>query len=47
MNNGEVNKEFPEGKESYCPRCYFDDDKVILRDLCYHHPYRADLSDYF
>ena len=41
--NDEVTKEFPEGKESYCPRCYFDDDKVILRDLCHHHLYRAEI----
>lgn len=31
-NNGE----FPKGKESYCPRCYFDDEKVILREDCPH-----------
>lgn len=30
----EALKEFPEGKESYCPRCYFQDEKVILREDC-------------
>lgn len=35
-NKEEVTKEFPEGKENYCPRCYFDDDKVILRKDCPH-----------
>lgn len=28
--------EFPEGKESYCPRCYFEDEKTILRKDCPH-----------
>lgn len=28
--------EFPEGKEAYCPRCYFEDDKTILRKDCPH-----------
>ena len=28
--------EFPKGKEAYCPRCYFDDDIVILREDCKH-----------
>ena len=31
-NNGE----FPEGKENYCPRCYFEDEKTILRSECPH-----------
>lgn len=26
--------EFPEGKENYCPQCYFDKDKVVLRAEC-------------
>ena len=29
-------KEFPEGKENYCPRCYFEDGKVVLRKDCSH-----------
>ena len=33
---GEITKEFPEGKENYCPQCYFEDDKVILRKDCPH-----------
>ncbi len=28
--------EFPEGKENYCPRCYFENSKVILRKDCPH-----------
>lgn len=28
--------EFPEGKENYCPLCYFGDNKVILRKDCPH-----------
>lgn len=32
----EKTKEFPEGKENYCPQCYFDDDNVILRKECPH-----------
>lgn len=35
-HSGEVSEEFPQGKESYCPQCYFDDDKVILRKDCPH-----------
>ena len=31
-----VLKEFPEGKENYCPRCYFQDEIVILRTECIH-----------
>jgi len=31
-NNGE----FPEGKESYCPRCYFEDEVTILKKDCKH-----------
>lgn len=34
----EQTKEFPEGKENYCSRCYFEDDKVILRKDCEHIP---------
>lgn len=29
-------KEFPEEKENYCPQCYFENDKVILRKDCPH-----------
>ena len=35
-DKGEVTKEFPQGKENYCPRCYFEDDEVILRINCKH-----------
>jgi len=28
--------EFPMGKESYCPQCYFEDDITILRENCKH-----------
>ena len=35
-DKGEITKEFPEGKESYCPQCYFEDDKTILRKDCPH-----------
>lgn len=28
--------EFPEGKENYCPRCYFEDDLTVLRSECKH-----------
>lgn len=28
--------EFPEGKENYCPRCYFEDEVVVLRKDCKH-----------
>jgi hypothetical protein len=34
MNN--IEKEFPQGKESYCPQCYFEDEKVVLRSECKH-----------
>jgi hypothetical protein len=27
-------EEFTEGKENYCPRCYFEDDKKVLRKEC-------------
>ena len=30
-------KEFPLGKENYCPQCYFENDKVILRIDCPHY----------
>lgn len=33
--------EFPEGKENYCPICYFEDDKVILRIDCRHYEEKA------
>ena len=38
---GEITKEFPEGKENYCPKCYFGEPpefkgKVILRKDCPH-----------
>lgn len=26
--------EFPKGKESYCPRCYFELDEALERDNC-------------
>lgn len=29
-------KEFPQGKEAYCPRCYFENEKVVLRTECPH-----------
>lgn len=29
-------REFPLGKDNYCPRCYFDDDKTVLRRDCKH-----------
>lgn len=32
----EITKEFPKGKENYCPRCYFDNEKVVLRNVCPH-----------
>lgn len=39
-------KEFPLGKENYCPRCYFDDNKVILRKDCLHNqPSQEAVSD--
>lgn len=48
MEKGEVTKEFPEGKEKYCPRCYFENDKVILRKDCEHNKccdrYNGDLD---
>lgn len=28
--------EFPQGKENYCPRCYFENDLVVLRTECKH-----------
>ena len=31
-----MNKEFPQGKENYCPQCYFENEKVILRVDCGH-----------
>lgn len=33
---GEKSKEFPKGKETYCPRCYFEDDVTVLREDCKH-----------
>lgn len=35
----ETTEEFPQGKEAYCPRCYFEDEKTILRKDC---PHNAD-----
>ena len=32
----EITEEFPKGKDNYCPACYFEEDKVILRDECIH-----------
>ena len=33
----EITKEFPEGKENYCPKCYFQNEgRVILRKDCPH-----------
>lgn len=29
-------EEFPKGKEAYCPRCYFEDEKTVLREECPH-----------
>lgn len=29
-------EEFPKGKESYCPRCYFERSMVVLRKECPH-----------
>ena len=31
-----TNKEFPRGKENYCPRCYFEDEMTVLRRDCKH-----------
>jgi hypothetical protein len=30
-------EEFPKGKEAYCPQCYFQDEKVILKIDCPHY----------
>lgn len=32
----QTNKEFLLGKERYCPKCYFQDEKVILKEDCPH-----------
>ena len=32
----EITKEFPQGKEAYCPRCYFEDSRTVLREICPH-----------
>lgn len=32
----EVTPEFPQGKEAYCPRCYFEDEETTLRSDCPH-----------
>jgi len=37
MKKEEITKEFPKGKENYCPQCYFEDDIVILRKECKHY----------
>jgi hypothetical protein len=34
---GEITKEFPLGKERYCPRCYFENDWVVLKEHCPHY----------
>lgn len=39
-------KEFPQGKENYCPRCYFECDKVILRINCPHSAIKKVAEDY-
>ena len=31
-----ITGEFPQGKENYCPRCYFEDEGEILRVDCKH-----------
>ena len=31
------NKEFHEGKEAYCPQCYFELEKIVLRKECAGH----------
>jgi len=36
MKTPSITKEFPKGKENYCPRCYFENEKVILREDCPH-----------
>lgn len=36
-NNQEKCKEFPQGKEAYCPQCYFDLGKTVLRIDCIGH----------
>jgi hypothetical protein len=28
---------FDKVKENYCPRCYFEDDKMVLRNECKHY----------
>lgn len=28
--------EFPQGKDNYCPQCYFEDDRTVLRMDCPH-----------
>ena len=33
-DKGEVTKEFPKGKENYCPACYFDGGGVLERGKC-------------
>lgn len=35
-NSIEQTKEFSEGKDKYCPRCYFENEKKILRTECPH-----------
>ena len=39
-----ITQEFPKGKEEYCPRCYFEDEVVILREDC---PHRTTKQDKF
>ena len=37
-----ITQEFPKGKEEYCPRCYFENDVVILREDCPHRTTKQD-----
>lgn len=39
-DSNEVTKEFPGGKEAYCPRCYFEDDKRVLQSDCPGHNHK-------
>lgn len=32
-----ITGEFPDGKDNYCPQCYFEDNKVVLRGDCKGH----------
>ena len=37
VKDEEGRNEFPEGKENYCPRCYFEYEIVTLRKGCPHY----------